>query len=75
VGPFVERFERELAFYVGAKYAIATCNSTAALQYCFINGWVQPDDEALVSALTFIAPANAICYVCRRLVCFHGRRT
>ncbi|MCB0094211.1 MAG: DegT/DnrJ/EryC1/StrS family aminotransferase [Caldilineaceae bacterium] len=24
---------------------------------------VEPDDEVLVSTLTFIAPANAICYV------------
>ena len=63
VGPFVDRFERELADYVGTKYAVATCNGTAALHIALLVAGVQPDDEVLVSTLTFIAPANAIRYV------------
>ena len=31
-GAFVERFERELAAYTGAKHAVAVVNGTAALQ-------------------------------------------
>jgi len=62
-GPFVDRFEREMAFYVGAKHAVATCNGTAALHVALLIAGVQPDDEVLVSTLTFIAPANAIRYV------------
>src|SRR5262249_39082056 len=62
-GPFVERFERALATRVGARYAISTTSGTAALHTALLVTGVQPDDEVLVSALTFIAPANAIRYV------------
>jgi perosamine synthetase len=63
VGPFVDRFEHEVASYVGAKHAVATVNGTAALHTALMVAGVQPDDEVLVSTLTFIAPANAIRYV------------
>ena len=63
VGAFVDRFERELAAYAGTKYAVATCNGTAALHVALLMAGVQPDDEVLVSTLTFIAPANAVRYV------------
>lgn len=63
VGAFVNRFESELAEYVGTKYAVATCNGTSALHVSLLVAGVQPDDEVLVSDLTFIAPANAIRYV------------
>jgi len=63
VGPFVDRFEQELAAYVGTKHAIATVNGTAALHIALLVAGVQPDDEVLVSTLTFISPANAIRYV------------
>ena len=62
-GSFVDRFERELADYIGTKYAVATCNGTAALHIALLVAGVQSDDEVLVSTLTFIAPANAIRYV------------
>lgn len=63
VGPYVDRFERMVADYVGAKYAVATVNGTAALHIALLVARVQPDDEVLVSTLTFIAPANAVRYV------------
>jgi perosamine synthetase len=63
VGPFVDRFERMVADYVGAKYAVATVNGTAALHIALLVAGVQSDDEVLVSTLTFIAPANTIRYV------------
>ena len=62
VGSFVDRFEQELATYVGTQYAVAAINGTAALHIALLAAGVQPDDEVLVSALTFIAPANAIRY-------------
>jgi perosamine synthetase len=61
-GPFVERFERELAAYVGTKFAIATNSGTAALHASLVAAGVVPDDEVLVSDMTFIAPVNAIRY-------------
>lgn len=63
VGPFVDRFEHGLAGYVGARHAIATSSGTAALHVALLVSGVQPDDEVLVSTLTFIAPVNAIRYV------------
>ena len=62
-GAFVDRFEQELAQYVGAKYAISANNGTAALHIALMVAGVQPDDEVLIPPLTFIAPANAIRYV------------
>ena len=62
VGPFVDRFERMVAEYLGVPYAVATINGTAALHVALLVAGVQPNDEILVSALTFIAPVNAIRY-------------
>lgn len=62
VGPFVDRFESMTASYLGAKHAIATVNGTAALHTALLVAGVKANDEVLVSALTFIAPANAIRY-------------
>ena len=62
-GAFVDRFERTVAEYVGTRSAVATTNGTAALHVALIVAGVRPDDEVLVSDLTFVAPANAIRYV------------
>ena len=61
-GTFVDRFEQTMADYVGTKYSVATVNGTAALHVALLVAGVQPEDEVLVSNLTFIAPANAIRY-------------
>jgi perosamine synthetase len=62
VGPFVDRFERGIANYVGARFAVATTSGTAALHVSLLAAGVEPNDEVLVSTLTFIGPANAIRY-------------
>ncbi len=62
VGKFVDRFEADLAAYTGVKRAVAVVNGTAALHVCLILSNVQPNDEVLVPALTFIATANAVTY-------------
>jgi perosamine synthetase len=63
VGPFVDRFENKIANYLGARFAVATTSGTAALHVSLLAAGIQPDDEVLVSTLSFIAPANAIRYV------------
>jgi perosamine synthetase len=63
VGAYVERFEAEMARATGTRFAVATVNGTAALHTALLVAGVRPDDEILVSTLTFIAPANAIRYV------------
>jgi perosamine synthetase len=62
-GPYVGRFERELASYCGTRFAIATNSGTAAIHASLIVSGVKPDDEVVVSDMTFIAPVNAIRYV------------
>lgn len=62
VGPFVDRFERGIADYVGAAHAVAVASGTAGLQIALHVAGVRPEDEVLVSDLTFIAPVNAIRY-------------
>src|ERR1700719_4221467 len=62
VGPFVDRFERGIADYLGARFAIATASGTSALHVSLLAAGVEPCDEVLVSTLSFIAPANAIRY-------------
>src|SRR5580698_5895222 len=62
-GPFVDRFEHMVAERVGAKHAVATVNGTSALHVALLVAGVCPEDEVLVSSLTFIAPVNAIRYV------------
>jgi perosamine synthetase len=68
VGPFVDRFEREVAARVGARHAVATSSGTAALHIALLVAGVEPEDEVLVPALTFIAPANAVRYAGARPV-------
>jgi perosamine synthetase len=62
VGSFVERFEQDVADFVGARFGVATVNGTAALHIALRVAGVEPGDEVLISTLTFIAPANAIRY-------------
>jgi perosamine synthetase len=62
VGSYVDQFEKLVAERAGAKFAVATVNGTAALHIALLLAGVEHDDEVLVSALTFIAPANAIRY-------------
>lgn len=62
VGAFVDRFEKDLAAYVGSKYAVATVNGTAALHISLLLAGVEKDDEVLTQPLTFIATCNAISY-------------
>ena len=62
VGKYVDRFEKEFASYVGAKYAIATVNGTAALHIALKLVDVGQDNEVITQPLTFIATCNAISY-------------
>lgn len=62
VGEYVNRFERDLAAYMGVKRAVVTVNGTAALQVALRLAGVKGGDEVLIQPLTFVATANAIAY-------------
>lgn len=61
-GKYVERFEQQLAEVTGAQRAVAVVNGTAALHICLKLVGVEPGDEVIVPALTFVATANAVTY-------------
>ena len=62
VGGYVDRFEADLTAITGAKHAVATVNGTSALHIALLLAGVQPGNEVLVPALSFIATANAVRY-------------
>jgi len=62
LGSYVDRFERMLEEYTGAKHAVAVVNGTAGLHIVLRLAGVQPSDEVLVPTLTFVASANAVTY-------------
>lgn len=62
VGKYVDRFERELAAYTGAKRAVAVANGTAALHVAMEVAGVGRGDEVIIPDLTFVATANAVSY-------------
>ena len=62
-GKYVETFEERVAEYVGAKYAVACVNGTAALHIALEIVGVRPGDEVIVPTVTFIASVNAVRYV------------
>lgn len=66
VGEYVGRFETSLVAYTGAKHAVAVVNGTAALHVALELSGVQPGDEVLVPALSFVATANAVAH-CRAI--------
>ena len=62
VGKYVDIFEKKIAKYTGAKYAIACVNGTSALQISLKLVGVKKGDEVIVPSMTFIAPVNAVDY-------------
>jgi len=62
VGQYVDRFEKMMAEYTGANYAIATVNGTAALHISLLLVGVKPQDEVITQAVSFVATVNAISY-------------
>ena len=62
VGAFVDRFEKMVADYTGAKYAVATVNGTAALHVALKLAGVDEESEVITQPLTFVATCNAISY-------------
>ena len=61
-GPKIAEFEKMVADYVGAKYAVAISNGTSALHaVCFAAG-IQSGDEVITTPLTFAASSNCVLY-------------
>ena len=62
-GPKIAEFENKVADYVGATYAIAVANGTAALHLTCMALELGEGDEVITSPNTFVATSNSILYV------------
>jgi UDP-N-acetylbacillosamine transaminase len=62
LGAFVDRFERSVCDYTGAKHALATNTATAALHLALRVLGVGRGDTVLASSFTFIGSVDAIVY-------------
>lgn len=57
-GPMVEKFEKSLIKYTGAKYAVAVNSATSALHLACLSLGIKKDDYVWTSPNTFVASAN-----------------
>jgi UDP-4-amino-4,6-dideoxy-N-acetyl-beta-L-altrosamine transaminase len=62
-GPTVTAFEAAFAETVGARYAVAVSNGTAALHAAAFAAGIGPGDEVVTTPLTFAATANCARYL------------
>jgi aminotransferase in exopolysaccharide biosynthesis len=63
VGEFVNRFENDMAAYLGCDSAVTTVNGTAALHIALKLVGVEAGDLVITQSLTFVATCNAIKYI------------
>lgn len=61
-GSTIETFEKAVAKFCNAKYAVAVSSGTAALHAAFAAAGIGPGDEVITTPLTFAATANAVVY-------------
>lgn len=57
-GPFVGRFEREVAAFSGAPFAVSTSNGTTALHLVYLGMGLRPGEEVIVPGFCYLAAAN-----------------
>ena len=61
-GPFLERFERGIADYTGAKWAVGVSNGTCGLHLAVAALGIGDGDEVITTPFSFVASANCILY-------------
>lgn len=59
-GPNVQSFKENLAKYLGVKHVIPCANGTDALQIAMMALGLQPGDEVILPAFTYVATAEVI---------------
>jgi UDP-4-amino-4,6-dideoxy-N-acetyl-beta-L-altrosamine transaminase len=61
-GPTIDAFEKAFADYIGAPYAVAVANGTAALHLSVLALGLNPGDWVITSPITFAASGNCALY-------------
>lgn len=59
-GPKAEEFEKAVAKYCDAKYAVAFSSGTAALHGAYSVAGIKKGDEVITTPITFVATSNTI---------------
>jgi len=62
-GPKVAEFEAAFAAFAGVRHAVTVANGTAALHAAMFAAGIGPDDEVIVTPMSFAASANCIVYM------------
>jgi dTDP-4-amino-4,6-dideoxygalactose transaminase len=60
LGNNVEKFEKDLSHYLGAKYAVGVNSGTDAIQLSLLASGVKPGDIVITSSFTYFATIEAI---------------
>ena len=61
-GPSIEKFERKLAEYCGAEFAVTLSSGTAALHLACLALGVTESQHVITSPITFAASSNSVIY-------------
>jgi len=61
-GNYIGEFEKQFARYIGANYAVAVSNGTAALHLSAMALGVNAQSKVITTPITFVASANCIRY-------------
>jgi UDP-4-amino-4,6-dideoxy-N-acetyl-beta-L-altrosamine transaminase len=61
-GPNIDAFEKSVAEFCGAKYAVAVSSATAGLHLAYLASGLKAGDRLWTTANTFAATANAALY-------------
>ncbi len=67
-GPEIDQFERQVAEYCSARFAVAFSSGTSALHAAMFAAGIQAGDEIITTPITFVATANAAAYMGARPV-------
>lgn len=62
-GPYVERFEKGFAHWLGVRHAATVTSGTAALHVALAAIDLQPGDEVIVPTFTMFSPVAALYYL------------
>ncbi len=62
LGPKTAEFEKEFAKRIGAKFCVGLVSGTAALHLALASLNLLPDDEVIVTPMTFVSTAHSVLY-------------
>ena len=62
MGPFLRRFEAQMAEACGTRHAVAVSGGTAALHVAVLGLGLSPGDEVVTTPFSFVASSNAVLY-------------